>query len=165
MNTWMGSLEKDPAPQKIARTANGPLGKLLYLNTGVAVKGIRGSFVNRERYTEELHQAYNGPFAAKEDRTATLESAKHLADSKAWYNEIWLGRNALADKPMLLIWGLKDQIFGERMLNRIWHEFPLADVMTDPDAGHNILEEKPRETISAMVNFVCAPVKTQGFLA
>lgn len=165
MNTWMGNLEKEPATQKMARSASGPLGKFLYLGACSGPKAIRSSFVDRERYTEELNQAYQGPFLAKEDRTAILESAKHLADSKAWYNEIWLEKEALADKPMLLIWGLKDPRFGERMLNRIWHEFPLADVMTDPDSGPYMLEEKPRETISAMINFVCTPVKSQGFLA
>jgi len=165
MNTWLGSLEKDEAAQKVAKTANGPLGKFLYLNTCAGPKGIKSAFVNREKYTEELQKAYQGPFATKDGRTATLESAKHLADSRGWYNEIWSGRQALAGKPMLLLWGLKDSMFGKPMLNRIWHEYPLADVATFEDGGHYLIEEKPRETISALVNFMCAPVKSQGFLA
>jgi len=165
MNTWMGSLENDEGAQKISKVANGPLGRFLYVNTCAGPKGIKSQFINREKFTEELHQAYHGPFAVKDGRIATLESAKHLAGSRAWYNEIWAGRQALAGKPMLLLWGLKDPTFGERMLNRIWHEFPLADVATFPDAGHYLLEEKPRETISAMMEFVTAPIKSQGFLA
>jgi len=165
MNTWLGSLDKDPAIQKVVKVANGPLGRFLYLNTCSGPKGIKAQFVDRDKYTEEMHLAYQGPFASKDGRAGTLESAKQLADSRAWYNEIWAGREALANKPMLLLWGLKDPLFGERMLNRIWHEYPLADVATYPDAGHYLLEEKPWETIKTIADFISAPVKSQGFLA
>lgn len=165
MNTWIGSLENDPAAQKISKMASGPLGKFLYMNTCAGPKSIRPMFGNREKYTDEIHSAYFGPFANKEDRISTLEAAKHLTDSTAWYSDIWLNRKVLAGKPMLMIWGLKDPTFGEKALNRIWHEFPLADVTTFPDAGHLPIEERPRETVEAIRAFMTAPVKTTGFLA
>lgn len=165
MNSFMADTHKEPNAQKLAKAASGPLGKFLHLNTCSGPKSIRAAFANKERYTEEINNAYMGPFANKEDRISTLESAKQLVDGGSWFNEIWDNRQALSAKPMLLIWGLKDPTFGEKTLNRIWHEFPLADVATFPECGPYTMEEKPRETLSALKTFMNAPVKSTGFLA
>lgn len=165
MNTWMSCLDKDPAAQKIAKMASGALGKFLYLNNCAGPKAIKGQFVDRDKYTNELHAAYFGPFQNKEARVSTLESAKHLAESRPWYNEIWASRELFGAKNLMLLWGLKDPTFGEKALNRIWHEFPLAEVKTFADAGHFLMEEKPRETIAAIREHLIGAAKGVGFLA
>jgi len=164
-NTWMWDLSKDPAAQKVGKVASNGMGKFMYLNTCVAPKLIKPLFCDRTKYTDDVHAAYFGPFEPKEDRVGTYCMAKHLLESGAWYSEIWAQREALMQKQMLLLWGLKDPTFGEKSLNKVWHEFPLVDVHSFDDTGHFLYEEKPREIVAALRAFMTAPVKTTGYIA
>ncbi|AIE85055.1 alpha/beta fold hydrolase [Fimbriimonas ginsengisoli] len=154
LNTWVGDVSKEPAAEKIGKMAVGPLGKFLYLSSLSGPKMIKPLFVDRDKYTEEIQNAYFGPFLRKEDRHGTFALAKHLIESSAWFNEIWSCREVLLGKQMMLLWGMKDPTFGEKTLNRIWHEFPLAEVHTLKDAGHFALEENPRQVLNFMRDFL-----------
>jgi pimeloyl-ACP methyl ester carboxylesterase len=60
---------------------------------------------------------------------------------------------------------MKDPTFGEKYLNKWWHEFPLAEVERLDDAGHLLMEEKPVETLRTIRRFLSAVPKPGGFLA
>lgn len=54
------------------------------------------------------------------------------------------GRQApsLRQKPMLLVWGMKDPLFGkQRFLTRWKRDFPAAELLTLPGANHFIQED------------------------
>lgn len=165
LNSWFCDVSKEPAIQKLSKAASGPLGKFLYLTSCAGPKAIKPLFVDREKYTEEINKAYFGPFLRKEDRHATLAFAQHFLDSSAWMAEIWAQREALNTLPLMMIWGLKDPVFGEKALNKIWHEFPLSEVQAFPDAGHFLIEERPREVLSTLRGFLKQPIRTTGYLA
>ena len=166
LNSWAGDPSKDPAAEKIGKAALGPLGKFLYLTSCAGPKAIKPLFLDKEKYTDEVHNAYFGPFARKEDRMGTYCLAKHLLESSGWFDEIWSCRDVLHGKPMLLLWGLKDPTFGEKALNKIWHEFPLSEVHTFENGGHFAVEENPRMMVNFLREFMkMGAIASGGYLA
>jgi len=53
----------------------------------------------------------------------------------------------------LLCWGLKDFVFGKDYLKQFQKRFPRATTLKFKDAGHYVLEDKPKEIIQAMEEF------------
>jgi len=63
----------------------------------------------------------------------------------------------LADKPMLIGWGLRDFVFDHRFLGEWVRRFPKADVHRFEDCGHFVLEDAGEELIELVRDFVRAP--------
>jgi len=58
----------------------------------------------------------------------------------------------LGQKPMLLVWGMKDPLFGkQRVINRWRHDFPAAELVTLPGANHFIQKDGPEEIAAAVI--------------
>jgi haloalkane dehalogenase len=60
----------------------------------------------------------------------------------------------LAHLPMLICWGLQDFVFDRTYLNEWCRRFPYAHVHAFADAGHYVLEDKPREILLLIKNFL-----------
>ncbi len=56
--------------------------------------------------------------------------------------------------PILILWGEKDFCFTLKFKDRWLDFFPQAKVVTYPDAGHYLLEDKTNEVISEIKNFL-----------
>jgi pimeloyl-ACP methyl ester carboxylesterase len=154
MNTWMWGLKQDPAALKAAKIAEGPLGRMAYLSMNAGPKLIKNMFCDRSKFTEAIQEAYDGPFLNKQDRHGVMKTAIHLDTDDAWFGELWAQRELLLEKKMMLVWGTQDPIHGEKALNRIWHEFPLAEVEQIPDCGRMLVEEHPELVAEAIRGFV-----------
>lgn len=150
INTWLWDISNDPVASKAGKLAEGPLGNLTYLKMNAAAKAIRAQFCDKDKYNETVHEGYFGPFNRQEDRSGTLAVAKQMVEAGAWYDEIWANRHEFNQIPMSLIWGTKDPAFGEKAMNKIWHEFPLIEVKHFDDAGHYVMEEHPQAVAEAI---------------
>lgn len=62
----------------------------------------------------------------------------------------------LADKPMLICWGLKDFIFDKHFLAEWQRRFPNAEVHPFSDAGHYLLEDAGEEVAGLVRKFVAS---------
>ncbi len=60
----------------------------------------------------------------------------------------------LAHLPMLICWGMQDFVFDQTYLNEWCRRFPRAYIHAFADAGHYILEDKPREIILIIKDFL-----------
>jgi haloalkane dehalogenase len=59
---------------------------------------------------------------------------------------------ALGDKPLELVWGMKDPAFGRDQVIEHWqHDFPRARVTRLPNANHYIQEDAPEAVAAAVV--------------
>lgn len=69
----------------------------------------------------------------------------------------------LKDKPVLVIWGLRDPCFHRGMLNHVRSHFPNATVVEIPHASHLVLEDSPDDVIPRVRAFLknepVAPLK------
>ena len=62
--------------------------------------------------------------------------------------------DTLADKPMLICWGLKDFVFDMDYLAEWQRRFSNAEVHTFPMAGHYVIEDEPLKVIEAVNTFL-----------
>ncbi len=60
----------------------------------------------------------------------------------------------LADKPMLICWGLKDFVFGQQFLDEWVRRFPNAEVRCFEDCGHYVLEDASEEIVPLVHEFI-----------
>lgn len=142
-NTWMWSLEGTSAA-RISRALSGRVGRWLYTRLNLSPRVLlRAAFGDKRHLTPEVHAAYLEPFDAPERRTAPWVLARELASSGPWYDSLWERRERLADKPALLLWGMKDPAFGPDALERWTGALPEARVVRLDDAGHFVQEEAP----------------------
>ncbi len=58
------------------------------------------------------------------------------------------------NKPVLLIWGMKDWCFSPEFLKRFLQFYPEAEVRKIDEAGHYLLEDAPDQVIDAMEKFL-----------
>lgn len=60
----------------------------------------------------------------------------------------------LADRPVKLIWGMRDWCFRPECMERFQTHFPNADVTRLDDTGHYVVEESPDEVLHALQSFL-----------
>jgi haloalkane dehalogenase len=65
--------------------------------------------------------------------------------------------HVLADKPMLLAWGLRDFVFDEAFYAEFRRRFPHAQALAFADAGHYVLEDAHERIVPLMREFLLRP--------
>ncbi|MDR1546612.1 MAG: alpha/beta fold hydrolase, partial [Deltaproteobacteria bacterium] len=63
----------------------------------------------------------------------------------------------LADKPVLLAWGLRDFVFSLAFLDDFRRRRPAARTLALPRAGHWLLEDEPARVLAAVSEFLASP--------
>jgi len=57
------------------------------------------------------------------------------------------GLNTFADRPALILWGMRDWCFRPQCLDRIAGHFPRAEIHRIEDAGHYLMEDAGEEVV------------------
>lgn len=115
--------------------------------------------VKRKKMPREVRRAYRAPYNSWKNRIATLRFVQDipLKSGDPGYdfftdlqNHLYLFKNT----PVLIAWGLKDQVFDEHILNK-WIEYlPHAQVYRFEDCGHYVLEDAQEEIGKLIVDFL-----------
>jgi pimeloyl-ACP methyl ester carboxylesterase len=156
-NTWMWSVNDDPAIARGARVAGSWLGRLLYRHLNFPVKTLMPKVMgDRSVLTPEIHRHYAAPLATPDERMGAWACARALLEAGPWFERLWAQRERLRGMPMILLWGLKDPTFGPSYLERWRREFPEAHVYTFPSSGHFVPEEAAVEVRPILERFVDA---------
>lgn len=157
MNTWLWSMAEDRSTVRASRLLGGPVGRFLYTRLNFSPRVLlKMGFADRGRLTPAIHRHYLDVFPSPADRTAPWVLARELIGSSDWYDALWSRRDRLRGKPMLIVWGMKDPAFSPPILERWRAEFPDAEVVTLPEAGHFVTEEAGEEVGEAVERFVGA---------
>jgi len=126
----------------LARTAPGG-----YLVRGFnAFAGIAARVAFRKPVSTEVRQAYIGPYNSWDHRIATLRFVQDipLRPGDRGYDILLATAEklpALAGKPALLAWGMRDFVFDGRFLDAWLRFLPHAEVHRLEDCGHYVLED------------------------
>lgn len=159
-NTWMWSIADDGAIARGATVAGSWVGRLLYRHLNFPVKVLMPKVVGDRRVlTPEIVRHYAAPLASPDERMGAWGCARALLQSSPWFDWLWSQRGRLRDKPMLLLWGLKDPTFGVRYLERWRSEFPDAQVHTFAACGHFVPEEAAAEVGPLLEQFLESQVQ------
>lgn len=99
------------------------------------------------------------PYDSWKNRLATCEFVHDIPMSprdRSWQTllEIENGLSKFADSPMALIWGMKDWCFTPAFMERFRDFFPQAETHLFEDAGHYVVEEKPKEIAGILKEFL-----------
>jgi haloalkane dehalogenase len=156
LNTWMWSIEDDPAFSRAARIAGSWLGRWLYRYANASLRLITPSaYGDKRKLTPAVHRQYLAPFTDFDSRERVLWAlARSLLGSGAHYAELWQQRALLSRLPVLIIWGMKDSAFPPHFLERWVNALPKAKVVRLPEAGHWPHEEAPAQVLAAIQDFL-----------
>lgn len=81
---------------------------------------------------------------------------KAIIGESEWLATLWAKRERLKDKPVPILWGLKDPAFSTRELERWKGAFPNHEVQTFSDVGHFVAEELGPDLIIPIESFLKA---------
>jgi haloalkane dehalogenase len=112
---------------------------------------------DRRKLTPAIQAQYLAPWEDRDGRERVLYAlAKALLGSGPFYRSLWERRGALAELPVLLVWGLADHAFGPEYLAVFRAALPHAEVLTLDGAGHWPHEEEPQQVAQAVQRFLAA---------
>lgn len=108
---------------------------------------------------EKVRKGYLLPYNSPENRIAVYNFVKDIPmsyEDRSYEtiidieHRIWMFKN----RPVLLLWGMKDWCFNKFFLEK-WAQFlPGASVVRIPEASHNLFEDSPEKVIFELKNFI-----------
>jgi haloalkane dehalogenase len=148
-----------PAPILLFRAPI--LGPLFVKGLNAFTRGFlfRAAVVHPEHLTPAIKAAYLAPHPTWKSRTGVLEFPRQIptrptgpvADAAA---EAEQALDLFADRPVQILWGMRDISFSPDVLAQWTTRFPAADVLRLDDAGHCIQEDAPDRVVSALTRFL-----------
>jgi pimeloyl-ACP methyl ester carboxylesterase len=99
------------------------------------------------------------PYDTPEHRIGTLRFVQDIPltpGDKAWSIVEEGGRrlHELADRPAILLWGMKDFVFDTHFLQGFRERLPRAQVHEFPEAGHYVLEDEAARIVPLVRDFL-----------
>jgi pimeloyl-ACP methyl ester carboxylesterase len=160
MNTAAFPLPKAkslPASLTLARTPG--IGALLVRGANAFSLGAIRSCVTRRPMSKAVAAGYLEPYDSWAHRIAVHRFVQDIPlneDDRAYpiVRETGEALTRLADKPMLISWGLRDFVFDHHFLDEWVRRFPEAEVHRFDDCGHYVLEDAGEEIIPLVREFV-----------
>ncbi len=145
-----------PPSLRLARDSS--LGALLVRGLNAFSAGATRLAVERP-LSAEVRAAYTLPYDSWANRIATLRFVQDIpldARDPAWavVERTEAALPALADKPILLPWGLKDFVFDAAFLERFIEAWPHAEVERYPDCGHYLMEDAGATVVERISRFL-----------
>jgi haloalkane dehalogenase len=147
-NTWMWSVNRVLRFILFSSFVGGPIGRYRIRRSNYFVRSVMPSaFGDPRKLTPEAHAQYLQAMPTPADRKGCATFPRQILGSSKWLAGLWEQRPRLADKRVLLLWGMKDVGFGKKELGRWVGLFPRATVVRFAAAGHYLSEEIPGELV------------------
>lgn len=147
-NTWLWPLVENRYAMRLARLVGNPLNRFYYRALNASPSFILPAlFADRHRITRPSRTQYLEPFRSHRERGALYTMIESLERDAPWHEALWAKREAIADKPALLLWGSKDPIFGSDALARFEELFPNHATRHFPHSGRFVPEESPQAAL------------------
>lgn len=154
LNSWLWSSEGEPDFIRLKRILKSPFLPFLYRYLNFSPRFILPGSFGDHKLPKRILKQYTRPFADRTQRYGALAFAKALLNDQAWFEQLWNRRQALTDKPLLLLWGMKDPVLKPRYLHKFQSGFPHARTVELPTCGHFPQEEQPEAVSKALLDFL-----------
>jgi len=158
-NTWAFTIPDEvglPAALKFART---PLGAFLVRRFN-AFSGLAVRMATARRLAPNVARGLIAPYrGAPSRRLATLRFVQDIPltrEDPAWAVLAETERRlpGLASKPVRILWGRRDFVFNDVVLERWKQVFPDAEVDSLADAHHYVMEDAPERIVPRVAEFL-----------
>ena len=152
MNTW---LWRNEGLEQAGKLLGNPFGRFLYkrFNFSVNVLLRQRGFSDRAVLTDKLFRHYREPFPTPKSREPLFALVDTLETSNLWFDTLWGRRDALTDKPALLLWGTKDKLIPLTFLAHWQRTLNTAETV-ELDAGHFLQEEAAEQITRSVRTFL-----------
>jgi haloalkane dehalogenase len=161
------AFRSDRCPLRI-RFAQTFLGRLAVQGLNLFARGaLRMAVCRRERMTPAVRAGLVAPYDSWANRTAVYQFVRDVPmhprhRSYATLARIEAGLAQLADRPVCLIWGMRDWCFPAQFLERFVEFFPRAEVHRLDDAGHYVIEDAHERIVPLVEAFLDATQPALG---
>ncbi len=154
LNSWLWSSKSDHDFIRLSKILKSPLLPFLYQYLNFSPRFILPrSFGDRKIDRQTLKQ-YTEPFANSSERNGALAFARSLLNDQDWFESLWNKRSSIANKPTLLIWGMKDPVIKPQYLEKFQSGFNNTSTCTMEGCGHFPQEEYPLKVTEAIRAFM-----------
>ena len=138
------------------------LGRLAVQGGGLFSRAaLRMTLARKRRLEPAVAAAYLAPYNSWVNRRAVYGFVKDIPRSPhdpTWQvlADVERRLSALADRPALLVWGMRDWCFRPDCLERFVRAWPEAEAHRLADVGHWVLEDAPEEAVPLVERFLAA---------
>lgn len=120
---------------------------------------LRMTLARRRRLEPAIAAGYLAPYNSWADRRAVCGFVKDIPTGpshRTWQTLVDIERRlpSLADRPALLVWGMRDWCFRPDCLARFLEAWPNAEARRLVDVGHWVVEDAPEEVLVALEQFL-----------
>lgn len=162
MNTWaFAPWPGGPFPRLLELIRSDRGERFVLEKDGYVEPALLGTTHHPERLTPAVLRGFRAPFPTPGARRALLCWSRDIpvCEADASYGEmkrIEEGLPRLADKPALLVWGMRDPVLSEPVLRRWQRVFPEAATLEIEDASHFLQEDAPERIVDRLERFLDA---------
>ncbi len=154
-NSWCWPVGEDFHFRSFSFLMSSRIGQYLIRHRNIFVNRVMPMAVgDRGILTPEVMAHYRNAQPTPAARAANAALPGYITGAGDWLRSIWDDRAAFADKPALLLWGLKDIAFRRKELDRWTSALPNREVHEFEDCGHFLAEEAPDRVVSALRAFL-----------
>lgn len=149
-NTWAW---KATGGQKMFSIAmSDPEMEAKVINENYFATEIMQKYINKKSARNKaITDAYAMPFPTPESRKGTAVFPQQIIIATPWLEKIESKLDTLSDKPIELIFGLKDEVLGTPDIQEKWRGFyPNAPVQLLPNANHFTQEDSPESFVFSL---------------
>lgn len=143
INSWLWSSKNDPDFIRFSKILNSPFLPFLYRRLNFSPRFLLPRSFGEKKISKHILKHYTRPFRNAAERNGALAFARSLLHDQDWFEALWAKKEALTDKPMLLIWGMKDNFVKPAYLEKFLTGFPRAKAIRLENCGHFPQEEEP----------------------
>ena len=152
--------ETDLLPGMIRMAASPTIGRWLTEHTRWFLKLLVSQGAARGM-TDEVRRGYLHPYPTSASRTAIWGFVRDIPfrpthPSRAVMEAMVARLPLLVDKPVKLIWGMRDPCFHPEILRHVAARFPKAEVVRIPEASHLVIEDAPERVVAEVGMFLRA---------
>jgi pimeloyl-ACP methyl ester carboxylesterase len=147
-----------PMPWQLSLGRDSKVGGLLIRGFN-AFSGAASYVGVKKRMPAGVRRAYVAPYDSWANRIATLRFVQDIPlkpGDRAWDIVEEGGRrlHEFADRPAILLWGMKDFVFDHHFLQGFRERLPRAEVHEFPAAGHYVLEDEAERIVPLVQDFL-----------
>ncbi|MEO7176679.1 MAG: alpha/beta fold hydrolase [Saprospiraceae bacterium] len=151
MNSWLWNSQNDPDYIKMKSVLKSPLLSFLYHYFNFSAKYLLPGSFGDKKLSNQILKQYTGPLSSREERSGTVAFARSLLNDQEWFESIWEKADAIAGKPTLLIWGMKDKFVKPSYLLKFQSRFLNSTTIELATCGHFPQEEEPKLVAQAIL--------------
>lgn len=142
-NSHLWHLNENLTAVNLAKMVLSPFNRFYYRYIQSAPSFVLPAlFADRYRISKSIERQYLKPFSSSTERKGVYTMVESWLLSGPWYESVRLKIGTLRTKRMLLLWGMKDPMFGVDALERMQGIFPNAQAIEFSESGRFLPEEQ-----------------------